>query len=98
MPSGISLRRTQRDRLFQLVAGKDALVELGTMKQLVVGAEIDNLTVAEDQHLVRPANLAQAVGDQDRGPVLADDTDRALDLIFSGGIDGAGGVVEDQDV
>src|SRR5690349_11712280 len=80
-----------------VIPGEDALVEIAATEQLLMRAEIDYLAVAHDQNLVRPADLAQSMRDQDRGAVRADRLDRALDLVLGRTVDRAGRVVEDQD-
>ena len=46
---------------------------------------------------IRPADLRQAMGDQDGRAALRGAEDGALNLIFGGAVDRAGRVVEDQD-
>ena len=53
----------------RVVVGEDALVEIAALEQLVVRAEVDHSPVAQDQDLVGPADLGEAVGDQERRAV-----------------------------
>ena len=51
----------------------------------------------QHQHAVGPADLRQPVGDDQRGAALLHVVERALNLVLGGAVDGAGGVVQDQD-
>ena len=63
-----------------------------------MGADGSNAPLAQDDDEVCPANLGQAVGDQDGGTVLCGLLDGPLNAILGGTVDGAGGVVQDEDV
>ena len=55
------------------------------------------LPLAQDDDQVRPADLRQAVGDDEGGASPRGGGDGALDLVFGGAVDGAGRIVQDQD-
>ena len=52
---------------------------------------------AQDHDQVGPADLGEAVGDDERSPAASGGGDGALDLVFGGRVDGAGRVIKDQD-
>lgn len=60
-------------------------------------ALIHQLAPAQDQDVVGPANLAEAMRDQKGGPLPADAAHGPLNLVFGGAVDGAGAVVQNQD-
>src|SRR5690606_30510910 len=66
-------------------------------EQLFVAALVYQPSAAKDEDAVGPANLAEAVGDQESGPTFHDAAHGALDLVFGRAVDGAGRVVEDED-
>ena len=62
-----------------------------------MGALVDDFAAAKDDHAVGPADLRQAMGDQQGRATFEDATDRLLDLGLGFAVDGAGRVVDDQD-
>ncbi len=60
-------------------------------------ALIFNFILIEDQDPVRPPDLGQAVGDQQRRAPFQHPLDGPLDLVLGGAVNGAGRVVQDQD-
>ena len=58
---------------------------------------INDLARLQHQDAVGPADLAQAVGDEERGAPATDAVHGLLDQVFGGAVDGAGAVVEDED-
>ena len=65
--------------------------------QLVVGALLDHPPVVQDHDAVGQMQRGLPVGDQQRGPVGHDAAQAVVDGLFDLGVDGAGGVVEDED-
>jgi hypothetical protein len=53
-----------------------------SLQQLLVCALIDQLALSEHHEPIGPANLGQAVGDQERRSALEDTTNCLLNLIF----------------
>src|SRR5579883_920164 len=80
-----------------LVVSKDAAIGFATREQLLVSTLIDQFALAQNQHLISPANLREAMSNQQRGTALQHAMNGALDLILGSAIDRAGRVVEDQD-
>ncbi len=60
-------------------------------------ALIHQLALAKYQDAVGPTDLAEAVGDEERGSLAADAPHGPLDLILGGAVDGAGAVVQNKD-
>src|SRR5512141_158445 len=60
-------------------------------------ADGGDLAFAHDDDQVGPADLAQAVGDDDGGAPFGSHRNGALDFVFGGAVDGAGRVIQDQD-
>src|SRR5579883_2994212 len=83
--------------LFRSMMREDAAVEVATGEQLFVGAAVDEFALAQDKDSVGPANLREAMGDEQRGAALQEATNGSLYLILRRAVDGAGGVVENQD-
>ena len=57
----------------------------------------DHPPLAQHDDVIRPANLRQAVRDQQRRSPFRRRPDRLLDFVLGGAVDGAGAVVQDQD-
>src|SRR5579885_256736 len=83
--------------LFRSMMREDAAVEVATGEQLFVGATVDEFALAQDKDSVGPADLREAMGDEQRGAALQEAANGSLYLILCRAVDGAGGVVEDQD-
>src|SRR5579883_1462371 len=83
--------------LFRSMMREDAAVEVATGEQLFVGATVDEFALAQDKDSVGPANLREAMGDEQRGAALQEAANGSLYLILCRAVDGAGGVVENQD-
>ena len=66
-------------------------------EQLLVGAALGDLPVVEDEDLVRVADGREPVRDRDRGAARADGVDGLLDGLLGLRVEGAGGLVEDED-
>src|ERR1700761_5718813 len=66
-------------------------------QQAGVGARFDDVTVVENDDLVRVADGGQPVRDGDRGPALGKGVERLLHGPFGLGVEGAGRLVQDQD-
>src|SRR5665213_1318359 len=62
-----------------------------------VGSALDDAACLDDQDLVRSANRRQTMGDDKRCAVLHEIAEAALDESLGLGIEGAGGLVEDED-
>ena len=62
-----------------------------------MGALVGQAASFQDQYLVGPTDLAQAMGDQEGCALTTDPAHSLLDLILRGTVDGAGAVVQDQD-
>ena len=77
--------------------GQDLGVEGGGGQQLGVGAVGHDLLLVEEHHPVGQRDGGQAVGDDEGGPALHEDAQAGVDLLLDLDVDGAGGVVEDQD-
>ena len=60
-------------------------------------ADGGDAALAQDDDLVGPADLREAVGDEQGGAALGGAVDGSLDLILGGAVNGAGRVVQDQD-
>ena len=75
------------------VSGTTALRSI----ELVVGALLDDAAVVEHDDAVGEVERRAAVGDEERRPVRHDLAQRIVDRLLGPGVDGAGGVVEDQD-
>src|SRR5512137_88923 len=54
-------------------------------------------SLAQDNDQVCPADLRQAVSDDEGGASLRSGGDGTLDFVFGGAVDGGGRIVEDQD-
>ncbi len=76
---------------------EDAAIGLAATQQLVMRALIDEFALAQDQDLVGPADLREAMGDQQGSTALQHPMDSALNLVLGGAVDGASRVVQDQD-
>src|ERR1700744_3474322 len=61
------------------------------------GARVDDVTVVENDDLVRVADGGQPVRDGDRGPAFGKGVERLLHGPFGLGVEGAGRLVQDQD-
>jgi hypothetical protein len=61
-------------------------------------AALDDLAVADDQHLVGIADRAQAVRYHKAGPPLHQAQERFLQVFLGARIDIAGGLIQDQDI
>ena len=94
--SGLFLRRFAALQC-RIVVGEDAPVERAAFQQLVVRADIDHFALAQYDHFVRPADLGEAVGDEDRGAAFQHAADGSLNLVLGLAVDRAGRVVDDQD-
>ena len=62
-----------------------------------MGAAFDDAAAVEHQQQVGMADGAEAVGDDKAGAPPEQDAERMLDAHFGDGVDGTGGLVEDQD-
>ena len=62
-----------------------------------MGAVGRDPAVVQHHDAVRPPDLRQPVGDEQRGAAALHVMQRALNLVLGGAVDGAGGVVQDQD-
>ena len=93
--------RTSGVTLFGVLAdgvGEDRGVARVRGQQLVVGAGGGDCAVVEQDHPVGEGDGGEPVGDQDRGAVGATGIECGVDAFFDGDVDGAGGVVEDQNL
>ena len=57
---------------------------------------VNYLALPQNQNPIRPANLAEAVGDEERRPLAADAAHRLLNLVFGSRVNGAGAVVQNE--
>jgi hypothetical protein len=62
-----------------------------------MGARVRELPPAKDQDPIRPADLAEPVRDDESRAPPGNAEQGALDLVLRGAVDGARGIVEDQD-
>ena len=62
-----------------------------------MGAPLDDPSLVQHDDLVGIAHGGEPVGDHQHGPVLHQAIDRLLDQSLRFGVEGAGGLVEDQD-
>ena len=65
--------------------------------QLLMRPDIDDLALLHDQDLIAIDQGGEAVGDDDHGPPAGDAQQVGIDHRFALRIEGAGGLVEDQD-
>ena len=72
-------------------------VERGRSQQFGVGPVGHDPSAVEQHHPVGQADGREAVGDDERGPPLHEDAERGVDALLHLDVDGAGGVVEDED-
>src|SRR5690349_9055545 len=66
-------------------------------EQLVMGADLLDLAVFEDDEAVGIAERAQAVGDGEGGPALDQAGDGVLDLLLGVSVHGGRRLVQDED-
>src|SRR5690348_11401522 len=74
----------------RIVMREDAAIRLTAPHQLLMLALIDQLAIAQHQHLIRPADLRKPMRNQQRCAALLDALDRLLNLILSRTINRAG--------
>ena len=67
-------------------------------QQLIVGAALGDAAIGEHQDFVRRHDGGQAVGDDDAGTALHDVVQRVLDGSLGDGVQGRGGLIEDEDL
>src|SRR6185369_2451009 len=79
-----------------LVLCKNPAIQITSLHQLFVCSLIDDLIVIEHEDPICPSDLGQAMCNEQGGTALQHTLDRALDLVLCGAVDGAGGVVQDQ--
>ena len=80
-----------------VISRKYPLVQVTALHQLLVRSLIDDLAAIEHEDPVCPADLGQAVGDEQGRAALKHSFDGTLDLVLGGAVDGARRVVQDQD-
>ena len=80
-----------------VVVREDAAVEVAALHQLGVRPLVHNLALTQHQNVVGPANLRDAVGDEQRRAIFEQPLDRLLDLVLGRAVNRAGRVVQDQD-
>lgn len=61
-----------------------------------MGADVGQAPAVEDGDAVGEVQGGAAVGDQERGPPGHDGAQRLVDLVLDAGVDGGGGVVEEE--
>src|SRR6185295_16630805 len=92
-------RRSPRELLQK--AARLVLPERGvvaaTGEQLVVRAVLDDRAGLEDDQAIHAANGREPVGDHDRRAIPHQGPQRLLDVVLALGVQGAGGLVEDED-
>src|SRR5258708_37740822 len=76
---------------------KDAPIVFATLEEFLMGALVDQLALAQHQNQVGPANLREAMGNQQRCAFLQDTANGSLDLIFGCTINSARRIIEYQD-
>ncbi len=94
MPDGRELPASARSAS---LVPKYPAVSLGGAHQLVMRTDGGDTALAQHDDQVCPADLGQAVSDEDGRAAAGGVGDGPLDLVFGGGINGGGRVVEDQD-
>ncbi|GJC96126.1 hypothetical protein ColKHC_04952 [Colletotrichum higginsianum] len=83
----------------QLLREDEAVIRAGlVLQQGLMGAGLDDLPLAQDDDAVGLPDGRQAVGDGDGGAVLGDAVEGGLDDLLAADVDGAGGLVEDDDL
>src|SRR5690606_3562940 len=75
----------------------EAGVEAAALEELVVRALLAQLAAVEDEDAVGVLDGGEAMGDDDGGAAAHEGVERMLDLALERGVDGAGGLVEDED-
>src|SRR6476659_3204966 len=97
--SGVSIDTSGRQaRLLEaVVASDEGGVAAAAGQELVVGATLDDLAAVEDEDLVGVADGGEPVGDGHRGAALGEVVERLLHGALGAGVEGAGGLVEEQD-
>src|SRR6266481_7001985 len=75
-----------------------AAVGVTALQQFVMASLVDQFAAFQDENFIGPADLRQAMGNQQRGAALQDAVNGLLDFVFSGAVDSAGRVIEHQDV
>src|SRR4051794_40297794 len=76
---------------------EDLAVALTGLEQRGMGAVGDDAALVEEDDPVGESDGGRPMGDHDRRTATHDLTQRVADLVLLGGVDGRGGVVEDQD-
>ena len=67
------------------------------LQQVGGGARLDQLSPIQHQHPIGPAEGAEAMGDDERGPPFHRPVERFENLLLGLGVDRGGGVIEQQD-
>ena len=80
----------------ELHAGDFAVVAV-LAHELVVGSDLGDAALLEDDDQVGLFHAADAVGDDEGGAAVHDEVHAAADQVFGFGIDAGGGVIEDED-
>ena len=62
-----------------------------------MAAALDDAATIDEQDLLGMHQRGEAMGDDDRRPVLRGFAERGANALFGGGVDGGGGIVEHQD-
>src|SRR5690606_25621953 len=75
----------------------EARVEAAALEELAVRPLLAQLAPVEDEDAVGVLDGGEAVGDDDGGAAAHEGVERVLDLALERGVDGAGGLVEDED-
>ncbi len=83
--------------LFLLEPREKGAVEGTLPDELLVRADVDNAALVEDSDAIGEVQRGAAVGYQERRAALHDHAQGGVDPLFHLGVDGARGVVEDED-
>jgi hypothetical protein len=80
-----------------VLAGVEVIVATVEGVEGLMGATFEDASLLDDQDLVGAADGGEAVGDDKGGTALHEEVEAALDEGFGFGVEGAGGLVEDED-
>ena len=73
-------------------------VQAAVVQQVLVGPDLDNSALVQDDDLVRVEYRRQTVGDDDRRATLKERLERLLDEVLGCRVQVARGLVEDEDL
>src|SRR5215208_6706260 len=73
-----------------VIVCKDSTIKITALHELIVRPLIDDLTMIEHEDAIGPADLRQAMGDEQGCTALQHPSDGALDLVFRRTVDSTG--------